>query len=290
MVAGQGIGSSKRVSFSFVGRDAKGQVIQDLRPGEIQVKVDGKERTVVELVTPEKAPALLIGAIFDVSASEDRMIVQNAQADLLGFFRCALRPGDRAFVGEFGESIRQLSTISDDPVYLASSVSSASKAHGKTALFDAVAAVLNHQFANVEGRKAVVILSDGDSNADHVSMKQVIEALKRDNAIIYTILINPPRTVLMGKAPLVLDPKYVSGFDPMVVFPEVTGGSEEVSNDDTQLVEAFNRIAMALRTTYTVICLADSSDRNGKLHKIKVKINRKGAQAFARDSYYAPQN
>jgi VWFA-related protein len=290
MVAGQSIGSSKGVSFSLVGRDAKGHVIQDLKPGEIQVKVDGKERTVVELVTPDRAPALMIGAIFDVSASEDIMIVQNAQADLLRFFRCALRPGDRAFVGEFGESIRQLSTISDDPVYLASSVSSASKAHGKTALFDAVSAVLKHQFANVEGRKAVVILSDGDSNADHVSMKQVIEALKRDNAIIYTILINPPRIGLTGKAPIVLYPKYVSGFDPMVVFPEVTGGSEEVSNDDTQLVEAFNRIAMALRTTYTVICLADSSDHNGKLHKIKVKINRKGAQALARDSYYAPQN
>jgi VWFA-related protein len=289
--SGQINGSSATISFSLVAHDGKGRVIQDLKSEDIRVTDNGNERTVIDLISPDKASTLTLGILFDVSGSESVMIPQNAQADLLGFLKGTFRPGDRAFVGQFGMSFSPLSAFSDDPVYLASTVSSASKAHGQTAFYDSVLAVLMQQFTRVEGRKALVILSDGESNAGHVSMNQAADELRRHDVTVYTILVSrPPYVSPTGKAPVVLYPKYVEGFDPMVVFPKVTGGSEEFGNDDKQLIEAFGRIAESLRTTYEVICAASASDRDGTFHKLKLKINRKGAQLLVRDGYYAPRN
>jgi len=290
VICAQGAGSSEAVSIYLTAHDEKGRAVLDLKPEDFRVADNGNNRTIVELITPDKTPRLTIGVLFDVSESESVMIPQNAEADLRVFFKSTFRPGDRAFVGEFGLSFRPLSAFSDDPAYLASSVSAASKAHGQTAFYDAVLAVLMHQLAGVEGRKALVILSDGKSNAGHVSMSQSIEALRRDDITVYTILVDPPHVGPTGKAPVILFPKYVEGFDPMVVFPKVTGGFEEFGNDDKQLIEAFGRIAESLRSTYEVICAAGPSDHDGKFHKLKLKMNRKGTQIFAPDGYYAHNN
>jgi VWFA-related protein len=285
-VSGQSVGGSETISFSLIVFDARGKAIQNLKSADIRVAVDGKERRLVELITPDKEPVLTIGAIFDVSGSQDLMVPQNVQADLLEFFKNTLRPVDRAFVGEFAESFRQLSSISDDPVYLASSVLSASKPHGKTALFDAVSSILTHQFTGMEGRKAMVVLSDGDSNAGRVSMKNTIDELRRDDVIVHTIFVAGRDGGISHRYG---GSNVPPGFEPMFLFPQLTGGLNEMGNDDKQLIEAFRRIAEALRTTYTVICAAEPSDHNGKPHKVKIKINREGAQAFARDSYVVPQ-
>jgi Ca-activated chloride channel homolog len=191
-------------------------------------------------------------------------------------FFLRLLKNDRARLGAFNDKIQLVSPMTGDRDDLIGSLQNVDFGY-PTRLYDAIATGLD-ELKDVEGRKVVLVFTDGDDTASRTRFGTVLDRAQTEEVMVYAI-------GLQGD-------DYVNG-RPVRTRPdrslkklaEETGGGYFELTKTSQLTSTFTRVAQELHSQYLLGFNADT--RDGKPHKIEVRVKRPGMIARARRSYVA---
>jgi VWFA-related protein len=145
-------------------------------------------------------------------------------------------------------------------------------------LYDAVYLASHDAFANEVGRKAMILLTDGEDQGSRLKIKDAIEAAQKADTICYVLLI-ADRGFYGG---------FYSGDSAMKKLTLETGGRViEVGNKFEKLRQAFDQISQELRSQYNIGYTPANANRDGSFRKVEIKAKGGEYKIQARSGYYA---
>jgi VWFA-related protein len=239
---------------------------------------------------------LSIGILLDTSLSQQRVLPDEQKA-AAAFLRRILRPTDEAFLlsfdvtvdlqadwtsnaGDLKQALDAAQINSSSGNYANGTIPSITKPKG-TLLYDAVYLASNDKLRQESGRKAMVLLTDGQDEGSQEKLQTAIEAAQKADAVVYVLLISDPG--IYGA----LDFSSDSAVRKLV---EATGGQVFViGKNGKKLPAAFDAIESQLRTEYLAEYTPTNSIQDGSYRRIRVECRENG-QSFrvqARQGYYA---
>ena len=169
------------VPVSVLDRD--GRFIAGLRKDDFRVFEDGAEQQVAYFAPVEQP--FTVALVIDTSGST-RFKMEEMQDAAIAFLD-QLRPNDRVIVVSFDDKIRVLSDPTSDRGVLRDAIRRTRTGDG-TRLYDAVDLVINQQLSRVQGRKAIVLFTDGvDTTSKHASYQSTLAEAEELDAMIYPI-------------------------------------------------------------------------------------------------------
>ncbi|HSS45660.1 MAG TPA: VWA domain-containing protein [Thermoanaerobaculia bacterium] len=242
--------------------DQNRRFVQGLRREDFAIREDERPQTVTGFEVAEDLP-LNVGLVVDSSGSMEKGMpfVREAAAEL---FRGLMREKDRGFVVEFRDRPRFLQELTSDSPAL-QRASRDLRAEGATALYDAVILGL-YQFRALEGRKALVVITDGDDNRSHVEFETLLRYARSAGAPIYFIAVNIP----------------ITDFKSRRVIRQIaseSGGEVFSIGKAAKIGEVTRRIEEELRSQYVLAFRSDSQKPPGEYRAVAVAVARPGITA-----------
>ncbi len=157
-----------------------------------------------------------------------------------------------------------------------------------TLLYDAVYLASGDKLRQETGRKAMILLTDGEDEGSKYRVQDAIEASQKANAIVYVILIADRGFYSGGSIML----GGYTGDQQMRRMTEATGGRViNVGNNGRKLEDAFAQIEAELRTQYVASYVPLNTDFDGKYRAVDIQCKGDGLKVQARKGYYAiPQD
>ena len=259
-------GSSELVVLPTVVTDKQGRYVSDLSREQFVVFDNGR-RVPIELFSTEDTP-VTVGLIIDASGSM-RAKIGEALAAALAFARVS-NPNDELFAVRFNDDVRE---VGSKRFLLASDIASLQAAlatvvpEGRTALYDALIAGLDHLDEGTRPRKVMVVISDGGDNASQANLDRVLARARRSNASIYTIGIYDDD-----------DPDKNPGA--LKSLARATGGERFLPRSPGALIQVCERIGREIRSGYTIGYVPP--DRDGVFHRLRVQITAPGRNLVVR--------
>jgi len=242
--------------------DKDNKFVKGLAESDFKIQEDGRPQTITGFELAEKLP-LTIGLVVDGSGSMDRSMpfVHDASAEL---FRGLIRDKDKGFVIEFREQPRMIQDLTADSAALQRAAREP-EARGATALYDSIVLGL-YQFRTLQGRKALVVVTDGADNHSHVDYDTLLRYARSAGAPIYFIGIK------------------ISALDFGVrkAINEISresGGEVFHVNNAEKVAEVTRRIEEELRSQYIVAFRTDSQKPDGEYRAVQVAVDRPGVTA-----------
>lgn len=276
-------------------KDRKGGLIASLDKGDFEISEDGKPQT-IKYFSREADQPLTIGMLIDTSGSQMRVLPEEQEVGAQ-FLSDVLRPKDLAFLISFDVNVnleQDLTSSGRDLRVALNKVRINSPGGGVlpglgggpvptanprgTLLYDAVFLAADEKLKSEVGRKAMIILTDGEDQGSQLTIKQAIEAAQKSDAICYVLLI--------------ADSGQYQGFGAgeMKTLATDTGGRViEVGNNRKKLQEALQQISNELRTQYMIGYTPTNNKQDGSYRKIELKSKNKDYKVQARKGYYAPR-
>jgi VWFA-related protein len=242
--------------------DKDSRFVKGLTQDDFKVQEDGRPQTLTGFEVAENMP-LNIGLVIDSSGSMEKGMpfVREACSEL---FKGLMRPKDQGFVLEFRDRPKFLQELTSDTVSL-QRASQDLKAEGATALYDAVILGL-YQFRTLQGRKALVVLTDGDDNRSHVEYETLLRYARSAGAPIFFIAVNIPLT----------------DFKSRKITKEIaneSGGEVFSIGSAAKIGEVTKRIEEELRSQYILAFRTDSQKPPGEYRAVTVAVNKPGITA-----------
>jgi len=255
--------------------DRKGRLITHLGPETFQVFEDGIPQTVTHFSRETDLP-LTIALLIDTSGSvRDKMRIEREAA--VEFLNTTLRPGrDKAAIFTFDSTIDLRQDYTDNLELLSDAVRRA-RAGGGTFLYDSLHFLLKN-IAQHEGRRGIILLTDGDDNSSRTTPQIIVEAAQRSNVAIYAVSVNA-FGLQMGaseRSDRILESLSAE-----------TGGKAAFPKQLKELSTYFKKISIELRSQYTIAYRSTNSKRDGTFRRIRIDV-KKGHFVNARSGYYAP--
>ncbi len=163
--------------------DRNGRFIPNLRQQEFRIYEDGVEHEVAYFASVEKPFTLAL--VLDTSAST-RFRLDEIQDAAIAFVN-QLRPDDRVMVVSFDEDVRVLAEATTDRNILRDAIRR-TRTGGSTKLYDAVDLVINQRLNREQGRKAIILFTDGvDTASRHASYQSNVRDAEELDALIYPV-------------------------------------------------------------------------------------------------------
>ena len=286
------------VQLFFNVKDKKGGLIPNLTKNDFQIFEDGKPQTIKYYAAESNLP-LTLGILIDASGSQERVLPMEKEVGG-AFLSEILREKDLAFVLSFDVNVDLLQDFTNSVSTLKTALNRAKINTGGSAasvipgmgggpvptagnqrgtlLYDAIYLASHDELAHEVGRKAMVILTDGEDFGSQLTIKDAIEAAQKADSICYVLLIADRGFYGFGG---------YSGDREMKKLAEETGGRViNVGNKFDKLKEAFDQIALELRSQYNVGYTPTNSARDGTFRKVDIRA-KKDYKIQARTGYYA---
>ena len=171
------------VSIPVSVMDRDGKFIPDLHKEDFRIWEDGVEQQVAYFASTEKP--FTVALVIDTSGSTKNKLeeIQDAAIAFVG----QLRPDDRVMVVSFSDKLRVLSQPTNDRNLLRNAILQTEPGSG-TRLYDAVDMVINQYFNRVEGRKAIVLFTDGvDTTSETATFESTVRDAEELDALIYPV-------------------------------------------------------------------------------------------------------
>jgi len=284
------------VQLFFNVKDKKGALIPTQKKEDFEILEDGKPQT-IKYFTAESNLPLTLGILIDSSGSQMRVLEMEKEVGG-SFLSQILRDKDEAFVIDFDVNVDLLQDFTNDVHRLKAALNKAKVNTGGgggslpglgggpiptstprgTLLYDAVYLAAHDQLAHEVGRKAMILLTDGQDQGSQLRVKDAIEAAQKSDSIVYVILI-ADRGFYGGFG--------YSGDSEMKKLAGETGGRViEVGNKLDKLKEAFDQIANELRSQYNLGYTPTNSAQDGSFRKLELR-SKQGYKVQTRSGYYA---
>jgi Ca-activated chloride channel homolog len=263
--------------------DRRDRMITGLDREHFRLFEDKVEQSITHFAA-EDAP-VSIAVLFDCSGSMGPKL-ERARAAVREFIRTA-NPEDEFALVPFNDRAQMLSRFTNRSEEIQNQIMYL-QPRGRTALLDAIYMAMDEMKHAKHARKAILIISDGGDNASRYSARDIKQRVRESDVQIYSIGILEPmsgrlRTFEEMTGPALLDE-----------IAHQSGGRLFEVDDINQMPSIANKIGMALRTQYILGYAPAESKRDGKYHKVQVKVDRpKGVpplRATFRPGYLAPGN
>ena len=261
--------------------DRRGRIIAGLTADDFKLLEDYIPQK-IQFVSAESDAPVSVAFLLDVSG---RMRVSGkleAAKEAIRYFVDSLRPQDRfALIAFADEQVAWITEFTSDRQRFLDRLA-VQTGYGQTALNDAVAAAPGLVQAGADGRKAIVLITDGVDNASRTNLDRAIELARRASVPIYTLGFSSlPRELLPLKQEL------ATNFSVLTRFSSETGGSLFAVHDPDELKEAVVRIDQELRLQYVIGYAPSRTLWNGAYRKIQLETRKGRYQVRTRNGYYA---
>lgn len=281
----RGTGEVVRVFVTVTNKD--GRLVTDLTQPDFEVRDDGKPQPIT-LFDNTPQPIRLI-VMLDVSGSMDGNLRLLRAASEQLFTR--LQPRDAARLGTFGDDIVISPTFTRDANELRSALPSVIAPDAPTPLWRALDQAMDAFGDTGDNRRVILLLSDGrDSGArfgkGFVSQIEVIERARDEDVMIYGIGMRSRRGGAMGSdLPSMMTADLP---DPgLARVAEETGGGYTEIRPGQDLSAAFAAVVDELHSQYAIGFAPPK--RDGKTHKVDVRVSTSGLKVRGKKSYVAPK-
>lgn len=267
--------STETVAVYVTATDAEKRLVSDLVREDFEILDNGKP---VNINIFENRPVpITVVVMIDTSGSITAslgLVKEGAEQFLL-----RLLPDDQAQVGEFSDKIKfhpgNFIGDRDRLIYL---LKHELDFGYPTRLYDAVDQSIE-RLLEVDGRKVVLVFTDGDDTASKVGVGKVMDKAREKDVMVYAV----------G-----LQVEYFNGQQRVRSSPdrglkrlaEDTGGGYFELKKTADLGETFTRVAQELHSQYVIGFSPEVLD--GKIHKLDVRVKKAGMTARARKTYIAP--
>jgi Ca-activated chloride channel homolog len=284
-----------QVFLSVNAHARQGGFLKGLQKDDFQVFEDGVRQEIVNFYG-EEVP-LHVVLLIDISGS-----TQNMQSDIrraaMQFAR-QIKPHDRVAVVAFSNAPVLIQDWTNDIESVETSLRNI-YAKGMTVLNDALYVVFDDLLRGIEGKKAVILFTDGVDTASTVSFDSALELGVQSEALIYVVSKLDQywseaiaiRAHLQSRAQII--PKELS--DEHIISVKralerlcfLTGGRFLDARAFASLEDIYTTVAEELRNQYYLSYIPSNVVRDGGWRSIEVRVNRLGAAASTRPGYYAP--
>ncbi|MDD5544219.1 MAG: VWA domain-containing protein [Acidobacteriia bacterium] len=252
----------------------KGVLVSGLGKDDFQVYEDGVLQQITYF-THQDIP-VTVGLVVDNSGSM-RPKRSEVIAAALAFARSS-NSEDQMFVVNFNEHVSfglpAGMEFTDQMAQLEIALSRIS-ANGETALYDAMAAALDHLKKGNRDKKVLIVVSDGGDNASKHTLDQIMAMAIKSDVIIYTLGLFEPDDP--DKNPHVLHQ-----------FAKATGGKAFLPETLKDVVPLCEQIAHDIRNQYTLAYASSNEKRDGNYRVVAVKAGGGHLTVRTRPGYYAP--
>jgi VWFA-related protein len=294
------------VDLFFTVKDKNGNLIPHLNKEMCSVSEDKVPQTLKNFVAETNQP-LTLGMLLDTSGSQQRVLPLEQQAGSQ-FLEQVLRTKDEAFLISFDVNIDLLQDYTNSPHMLAHAMDKAqiNTAGGNgaagipgagggtiptigdpkgTLLYDAIYEASYDKLNQETGRKAIIILTDGEDEGSNHKIGDAIAAAQKNNVIVYVILI-ADRAMYWGQ-----NMGYYGYSAAKKITDETGGRTIDVGNNGAKLQAAFQQIQDELRTQYVASYTPSNDKADGTFRHIGVECKSDSGENLkvqVRKGYYAP--
>jgi len=284
------------VSLYCTVRDRQNALVRSLAKNDFEVTEDGNAQT-IKYFSRETDVPLTVGVLVDVSGSQKKLIEIERQA-ASKFFTSVLTPKDAGFLISFGATFDLLQDVTGAPEVLQQGLARMKLNSGLpgpasgpgTVLYDAVYFAAHTVLGTEHGRRAMILITDGQDNGSRLGMKDAIEAAQKSDAIIYGILYVDSQSYLL---PAMLPGGGSAGYKGEGILKQMaeeTGGRLFAVGGKNTLDAIFGQIQEEMRTQYLIGYTPTSSNKDGSFRKIDLKTHDKDFKVQVRKGYYAMPN
>ena len=290
------------VSLYYTVHDKHGALIPSLTKDDFTIYEDKVPQKIKNFAAESDLP-LTLGILLDTSGSQQNVLPLEQQAGG-AFLERILRSKDEAFLISFDVNVDLLSDYTNNAHALERGMNKAqinvgtggggipglgqgpmptSNTPRGTLLYDAVYLAAHDKLAQETGRKALIVLSDGEDQGSEKKLEDAIEAAQRANSLVYVLLI--------ADRPFYGRGIYTMGYTgdmAMKKLAEATGGRLiDVGNNGKKMEAAFAAIEQELRTEYVASYTPTNAKLDGSYRKIDMDVKGDGLKAQLRKGYYA---
>lgn len=283
------------VNVLFSVTDKQSHYIDDLAKSDVEVLENGKPQEIFTFKRELDLPltmAILVDVSYSVIPVLPRLIEASSQ-----FIDSVMQPGkDRTAIIQFNSDAEMIEDLTSNITRLHKGlrvisdyvpatkrvnrggppiVINATRVSG-TSIYDSIIATCNDPLAGKEGRKTIILFTDGFDTTSRASRPDAVEEALRSETVIYAIGVsNPAQGVNKGELSKIC---------------ESTGGRAFIPRDVEDLDRAFGQLEQDLRRQYLLAYEPANDAADGSFRKIEVRApKRKGILIHHRRGYYAPE-
>jgi len=302
-------------------RNKQGEIVRDLTKDDFTLEEDDRPQTIRYFARETDLP-LTLGLLVDTSMSQRRVLDQERSASST-FLDQVLRVNkDVAFVIHFDREVELLQDLTSSRQKLQSALGllqtpqptqeggsnspgsgrRAGWGGGGTLLYDAVYLASNELMKKQQGRKALIVLSDGVDRGSKETLANAVEAAQRADTLVYSILFADQQAYgggggfggrgmggmgrrggWPGRYPQQTRP---DGKKVLEKISKETGGRVFEVTKKQPVEQIYDRIQEELRNQYSLGYTPDRADAGAGYHKIRLVTKQKDLTVQARDGYY----
>jgi Ca-activated chloride channel homolog len=298
------------VSVPVTVSDRDGLYIPNLKKDDFTIFQDGVKQEIVSFATEDEPVSIVL--LLDTSRSTERVLgeIKKAARDFIK----QLNPQDKAMIATFDSKVSILNQFTNNQDKLLEAIDNV-RIDEKvgTVLRRAVSQITQNSFTPIEGRKALIVLTDGKDFGSYITKNELLEQLQESDVMVYSIFfktgmdlkrlgINPdgtfqpvsalvkpqqPKKKKKGYALVIPDEDAPSdeeiiirerkddaeAMDALKKMSDTTAGRFYL-RDVTDLGSAFKQISDELRKQYRLSYYSNTAEVNPVVHDIVVKVSR----------------
>lgn len=262
-------------TFGVTVTDRKGVVVKDLTKDDFEVIEDGKIQTLDYFAhgDGDAAPPMHLGLMVDASGSMQNDM-KLAQGAAIKFLNMLPEARDITLV-DFDTQVRITRYPQRDFPRLIERIRQR-KADGWTALYDALGTYLDGADSQ-DGRKVMVMYTDGADSRSALSMSETLTLLKASNVTVYAIGLVENTGSSRGHLQMTLRQ-----------LVETTGGQAFFPMAMREVESAYDKVLAEIKGQYHLGYQSTNTERDGKWRKVEIKLKRSDLRIRSRKGYFAP--
>jgi Ca-activated chloride channel family protein len=273
--------SVDEVSLTFHAADAHGLPVNNLKLDELNLLDNGKPpRRILAFDFLQDYP-IRAGILMDTSESMEEHLPGNRAISIKYAQRLLRQATDQAFVMDFGYSSKITQPWTSDPIALTAGVQRVTAGRenplGGTAIFDTIFRACLYEFGKIDHAASgnfILLFSDGEDNASHTSLKEVVDTCQHSNTAIYAFRAEPE----LG---------FSSGPRTLTELASETGGRVFFDDDsEAAIYNDLRAIEADLRNQYRLVYNPAVLKRDGSFHRIELKAPERVDSIVIRSGYY----
>jgi VWFA-related protein len=300
-------------------RNVKGEIVTDLTKDDFVLDEDGHPQT-IRYFSRESDLPLTVGLLVDTSGSTRRVLPDERMASYK-FLEQTLRVKDLAFLIHFDFEVELLQDLTSSKPRLEKALDQletgdggglrrrqqgggggypnggGGQRHGGTCLYDSVLLASDEILKKQAGRKAIILMTDGEDNGSKVTLSRAVEAAERADTLVYSILFQDPdanympggfgmgRRRGMGGPPMGRSDRP-DGKKILQQISRETGGRFFEVSHKMPINKVFESIEEELRSQYSLGYTPDRTDSNGEYRHIHLAAKQKNLIVQTREGYY----
>ncbi len=269
------------VNVLFTVTDDKGRLVSGLGPDDFIVEEDGERQEILHFARENELP-LTMALLIDTSPSV-RPVFEEEQRTAVSFLRSILRQQDLSLVIGFDRTVTLIQDFTESTDLLADGIYSLDIGSG-TSVFDAVYLASEDRLREEAGRKAIILISDGEDTTSRIDRNEALIAAHQADAVIYSISNSLRRRggFFGGRR------QSTGDIGTLEKLSEETGGAVFVLDRGDEFEDIFAQIAEELRTQYSLGYVSTNGEMDGEYREIRIRPRDRDLRVRARRGYYAP--